>query len=227
MSQELGRVERPEAAQFRSERKVYLVPLLLGPARPPEEYTQLLERYWAGADEHVGRLEERLGGVKHIYAELTDRAGEDGLKIVDQISAGAAKFARARVERGATFEALEDAETLAETMDWERCLMMGLASRKVAEYASNAYRDASNRRYQMMARRLDETLKEGEAALAFLTEQHRLQFPESISVFYVAPPALDEVHRWLRNYREQVNAAPPEDAGDQGSDDEASTEGEG
>ncbi|MHB1007113.1 MAG: hypothetical protein ACYC3S_15955 [Chloroflexota bacterium] len=210
MSQELGKVERPEAAPFKLERKVYLVPLVLGPADPPADYKSLIARYWAGAGQHVARLEDRIGTVNHIYVELDDQAGEEGLKIAEQISAGAASVARGRVERGARFEALEDSETLAETMDWERCLLVGLASRKASEYVSEAYREASNRRYELMAKRLDATMGAGEAALAFLTEHHRLQFPENVRVFYVAPPALDEVHRWLRTYRERPQEHPPE-----------------
>ena len=210
MSQELGKVERPEADQFKPERKVYLVPLILGPVNPPADYKSLMARYWAGAGQHVARLEERIGTVSHIYMELNDQAGEAGLQIAEQISPGAANLARGRVERGAQFDALEDQETLAESMDWERCLMIGLASRKAAAYISEAYRDASNRRYEFMAKRLDTSLGEGEAGLAFLTEHHRLQFPENVRVIYVAPPALDEVHRWLRNYREQPQASAPE-----------------
>jgi hypothetical protein len=226
MSQELGRLERPEAAPFRSERKVYLVPLVFGPPRPPEDYVQLLDRYWAGAEQHVARLEERIGEVKHVYIELTDRQGEDGLKLAEQISPGAGKFARGRVERGAAFEALEDGETLAEAMDWERCLFVGLSSRKATEYVTQAHRDASNRRYQMMAKRLDETLKDGEAALAVLTEHHRLQFPDSVRVFYVAPPALDEIHRWLRNYRERPQPQAGEETADQDTGEQPGETGE-
>lgn len=224
MSQELGRLERPEAAQYQTERKVYLVPLIFGPQRPPEDFVKLVERYWAGAGQHVGRLEERIGEVKHVYVELTDRPGEEGLKLAEQLSPGAGKFARSRVERGATFEALEDSEALAEAMDWERCLFLGLTSRKASEYVANAYREASNRRYELMAKRLDETLKEGEAALAILTEHHRLQFPESVRVFYVAPPALDEIHRWLRDYRERAQTqAEAEGSGEPQAEDKGTT----
>ncbi len=208
MAQELGRLERPEAAPFRAERKIYLISLVFAPPNPPADYLEILKRYWSGADEHIGRLEARIGEVKHVYMELADRGGEEGLKLAEQISAGAAGIARSRTERGATFEALEDPETLAEAMDWERCLFVGLMSRKATDYVTQAYREASRRRYELMAKRIDETLKQGEAGLAFLGERHRVQFPESIRVFYVAPPALDEVHRWLRDYQQQ----PPQPA---------------
>ncbi len=217
MAQELGRLERPEAAPFRAERKIYLISLIFAPPNPPADYLEILQRYWSGADEHIGRLEARIGEVKHIYMELADRGGEEGLKLAEQISAGAASIARSRTERGAVFEALEDQETLAEAMDWERCLFVGLMSRKATDYVTQAYREASRRRYEIMAKRIDETLKEGEAGLAFLGERHRVQFPENIRVFYVAPPALDEVHRWLRDYQQQPPRPPkPEQPGPAG-----------
>ena len=31
-----------------------------------------------------------------------------------------------------------------------------------------------------------------------MRENHQVQFPPDVQVFYVAPPALDEIRRWLR-----------------------------
>jgi hypothetical protein len=35
--------------------------------------------------------------------------------------------------------------------------------------------------------------------LLFIREGHLVQFPPDIDVFSVAPPALDEIHRWARD----------------------------
>jgi hypothetical protein len=46
-------------------------------------------------------------------------------------------------------------------------------------------------------------------ALLFIREGHLVQFPQDIEVFMVAPPALDEIHRWARDRaakREQEQA---------------------
>jgi guanylate kinase len=32
-----------------------------------------------------------------------------------------------------------------------------------------------------------------------MRESHQLQFPTDIQIIYVAPPALDEINRWLRD----------------------------
>jgi hypothetical protein len=38
-------------------------------------------------------------------------------------------------------------------------------------------------------------------------EGHALHFPEDIQVFYIAPPALDEIRRWLRDQEAKPLAA--------------------
>ena len=60
-----------------------------------------------------------------------------------------------------------------------------------------------------MARKLDETLQSDEIGILFMRENHQVQFPSDIQVFYVAPPALDEIKRWLRE-REQQPTKPTE-----------------
>jgi len=65
--------------------------------------------------------------------------------------------------------------------------------------ASENYREASKKRYEHIASRIDETLKTNEVAILFIREGHLVQFPQDIEVFSVAPPVLDEIHRWLRD----------------------------
>ena len=49
-----------------------------------------------------------------------------------------------------------------------------------------------------MARQIDETLKSDEIGILLMREGHQVQFPVDIQVFYVAPPGLDEIKRWVR-----------------------------
>jgi hypothetical protein len=197
---ELGRVERPEAEPFRAERKLYLVPLVYSPKEPPADYVATLARYWGGVREHVRRLEERIGAVRRVYHESVPIGGPEGLKLVEQLNVRSHEIASQKVEAGAMLEALEDAELLAEVVDWQRCMMVGLSSAKVANQVWTAYREANKQRGEHLAKRIDETLGPGEAGLLFILEEHSLQFPQGIQVFYVAPPALDEVHRWIRDH---------------------------
>ncbi len=60
---------------------------------------------------------------------------------------------------------------------------------------SEFYVEASRKRYEHIARRIDEALKANEVGMLFIREGHRVQFPQDIEVFSVAPPALDEIRR--------------------------------
>jgi len=102
-------------------------------------------------------------------------------------------------QSGAVFEATEDKELADENMDWERFLFMGFISHKVAKIVSDFYVEASRKRYEHVAQRIDETLKANEVGILFIQEGHMVQFPQDIEVFSVAPPALDEIHRWQRD----------------------------
>ncbi len=78
---------------------------------------------------------------------------------------------------------------------------MGFISEKVAQMVSDFFTEATKKRYEHIAKRIDETFKEKEVALLFIREGHRIQFPPDIEVFSVFPPALDDIHRWLRDYK--------------------------
>ncbi len=85
--------------------------------------------------------------------------------------------------------------------------MAGLQNQKVFTQIYQSFTEASKKRNEYIIRQLDETLKADETGILFMREGHQLQFPPDIQVFYVAPPALDEINRWLRDHQ----AKPPED----------------
>ena len=116
---------------------------------------------------------------------------------------------RGECQSGAQLETAEDTALAEESMDWERHLLMGFVSQKVARMVSDFFTEASIKRYEHIANRIDETLKDNEAAILFIREGHGVQFPSDIEVFSVAPPALDEIHRWLRN-RQSVDKEDPD-----------------
>lgn len=197
MTTPLGEIQKPEAGQYRKGRKLYLVPLFLAPAEPPEEIQELLERYWTGSREHVARLEAALGPVNRIYHETVYLSGEEGAKQIEQVNPMGHRLVDARRQAGAELEATEERGLLEESSDWQLCLTVGLVSQKASSTVFEAYLEATNQRYVYIASRIDETLKEDESAILVIGDHHRVQFPSDIQVFYVAPPALDELRRWV------------------------------
>jgi guanylate kinase len=83
-------------------------------------------------------------------------------------------------------------------MDWSKCLAVGLQSQKAFTKVLESYTEAQKRRNDHIARQIDETLKDNESGILLMREGHQVQFPSDIQVFYIAPPSLDEIKRWLR-----------------------------
>lgn len=202
MAEELGKIEKLDIEQF-GLRKLYVVPLIFSGADAPPDYKEKLEKYWREVNEQIANQEAKVGKIKRIYHESIAVGGEEGLKIIAEINPLSHLIAKDKFDCGAVFEATEQAELADECMDWERCLLIGLFSRKALETVAGAYEKCSRERYEYIGRRIDETLQKGEVAMLFIREGHMVQFARDIEVFSVAPPSLDDIHRWLRDRTKQ------------------------
>ncbi|UCD08269.1 MAG: hypothetical protein JSU79_07895 [Dehalococcoidales bacterium] len=212
MTDELGQVEKPEAKQYEGKRKLYLVPLVYTYEGAPSDYAEKYELYWKQVQETIMNLESKMGTVDLVYHESVTISGDEGLEIMEKLSPLSCKITKERCQSGAKLEVIEDEELTEETMDWERHFMMGFISNKVAKTVSDLYAEASKKRYEHIANRINETLGEDNAAILFIRENHRVQFPSDIEVFSVAPPALDEINRWLRERPQQVQQEDEEES---------------
>ncbi|MCD6568132.1 MAG: hypothetical protein J7K94_05315 [Dehalococcoidia bacterium] len=199
MAEQLGKIEKPEAEPFKQGRKIYLVPLVYSGEGVPSEYKEKCASYWQQVEQQLANLETKIGKVKHVYHESIPSGNEEGMQAMEKSSPDSYRIARSRCENGAALETFEDRELLAETTDWERCILIGITSPKVADKVFQFYRESSQKRFAFMINRVSETLQESEAGLLFLREGSSLQFPDDIEVFSVSPPALDEIHRWIRD----------------------------
>jgi len=200
MAQELGRLARPSATQYQGRRKLLMVPLLYGPPADSKDGIAILQTYWDQMQTQVASLESALGGLNHIYHESLTLGGDDGLKQLEARDQRSHGFIQSKCAEGATLEATESADLLAETLDLQRCLMMPLASEKVSTQLQEWFANSNRERYEHIARQIDETLGPDQTGLLLISERHQVQFPQDIEVFYVSPPALDEFHRWLQNW---------------------------
>jgi hypothetical protein len=199
MAEQLGKIEKPEAEHFTGKRKLYLVPLIFSGEGAPPEYVEKFNLYWEQVSQHIANLELKIGKVNHVYHESITVAGEDGLKVIEKLNSSCCQIVRDKCQSGAVLEATEDKELSEESIDWERCLLMGFISQKVAKMVSEFYVEALRKRYECIAQRIDKTLKANEVGMLFIREGHMVQFPQDIEVFSVAPPVLDEIHRWQRD----------------------------
>ncbi len=214
MTTPLGKIQKPEADRYKKGRKLYLVPMFVAPPDATDEFQVKLEQYWSGAQEHIARMEAALGPVDRIYHETVFLSGEEGEKLVEQLDPKGYSLVRGRCEAGAQLEATEDRAMVDEIADWQRCLTMGLVSQKAASTVVQAYMDVTNQRYQYIASRIDETLKEDESAILVISDNHRVQCSGDIQVFYIAPPALNDIRRWINDRMVEVDRSG--DDGEQG-----------
>lgn len=211
---ELGRITRPAADNYRGKRKLLLAPLaqLPGPAEQlPADGVEVVGRYWEQVDTQVRAVQNALGSVTRVYHESLPEGGAAGLGYLEAMGPPSRPLVSGLVAAGAALESLESFELLAETMDWQRCLMMPLLSPAAAGRLQEWLADANRRRYQAMAEAIDATLGADETGLLLVNERHQIQFPGDVEVIYIAPPALDELRRWVQNWGERMAAG---DAGD-------------
>jgi len=207
MAEELGKIEKPMAQTVSGKRKLAVVPMTYYSESAPEEYSKLFTKYWEQVAEHIANLEAKIGSVNHVYHESIAITGKEALDIIEKLNPVCHRIIKQKSDAGATIEATEDRELVEEGMDWERCLIMGFISQKVAKTVSDFYMEVAKKRYGKIAKIIDKTLKKNEVGAIFIREGHMVQFPKDIEVFSISPPALDEMHRWQRDYM----AKPKED----------------
>ena len=198
MPEELGKIEKPSAEEFKKGRRLYFVPLIYCEKEPPAEYLERFNKYWNQVENQVSGLELKLGKIDKIYHELIPVGGEDGVKAIKDLNDKSYQIVEKRLAKGTQLEATEETELLTEFMDWSRCLVVGLQNEKVFTEVYQRYTKASKKRNEHIAKQIDETLKADEVGILFMREGHQIQFPSDIRVFYVVPPALDEIKRWFR-----------------------------
>jgi hypothetical protein len=221
MAEELGKIEKPQADTFKGSRKIYVVPLLFTGADAPPDFIEKIERYWLQVSESILAQEAKVGKINRLYHEAVSFGGEEGLKVLQNWNAGSYALVKQKIDDGAVLEATELSSLADECMDWERCLMMGFYSHKVAGTVTSNYREASQKRYKYISGVIAESLAAGEIGLLFMREGQPVQFPEDTDVFTVAPPVLDEIRRWLRerqehhHHDEDCGCGEGEDCGDQ------------
>ncbi|MBM3949514.1 MAG: hypothetical protein FJ312_09845 [SAR202 cluster bacterium] len=199
MTTPLSQMPKPDAGQYGQARKLLLVPTFYTAPEVPEELVALLARYWSEVRDHFASMERSLGQVRHVYHESVYADGDEGMGIVEMANPHGSGFITTLCRSTAKLEVAEDRETFYEGGDWQRAIAVGLMSEKVQRLAYEGYDDVLRRRYEHIGQAIDKTLQPGELGALFIVEHHRVQFPVDVQVFFVAPPSLNEIKRWIRD----------------------------
>ena len=133
---------------------------------------------------------------------------EEGVKEIERMNAGSYEVVNKIVKKGATLMAAESVELLGEFMDWNKCLSARISNQKVITKVYEFYNEALKNREEWIQKGIDLTLGEDEFGLLVMRENNKIQFPSNVEVFYVAPPSLDEIKRWVRDKKSSMPQAP-------------------
>lgn len=190
---------------FQDFRKLFCIPLIphLVGEQIQEDLRNNIDLFWRQVGRQIADL-ERSGKVSYIFLESVTKDGEAGLDMVKQISEQCYSLVKEKMGQGAKLIKIEDEEVLDEFVDWSICLSLIRRSKLVFNRILEFYNDVAERRWKEIAKRIDDTLEKGEAALSVMTEENRVQvqsnLPSDIQVFLVHPPALNDIQRWFRDY---------------------------
>jgi hypothetical protein len=89
MAQELGKIEKPSAEKYQAARKLFFVPLIFSPRDVQGELFEKIFKYWDQVESQLAALELKLGVVKRVYHELVPVGGDEGCKIIEELTAPA------------------------------------------------------------------------------------------------------------------------------------------
>jgi hypothetical protein len=109
----------------------------------------------------------KIGRVNRVYHESIFHPGEDGMKAMKRLNPSSYQTAKTQFDNGAMFETVEEEELFEEVMDWQRCLMLGFISDKVASKVSEFYVEAAKKRNEFIAKKISETLNEDKKTCCF------------------------------------------------------------
>jgi hypothetical protein len=198
MAKKLGKVKKPSVKKFEKGRKLFLLPLIFSPEEPEPEFTKLLDKYWQQAQEQIDNLEMSLARVSKVYHELISDSSKEGIKDMEEMDAGSKKIVKRCLDRGAKFYPVEEKSLLNEFIDWNRCLSIGLLSRRAFERVEQSYNEVQKKRQEQITKIISETLIGDEIGMLVLGDEQQVQLPSDIEIFHIAPPALDEIRQWMR-----------------------------
>ena len=205
MSEELGKISKPQADNVQLKRKLYLVQNIQNYFPDNSEFEVLLNEYWESISEQLDNLEKTAGSINKIYVEGIYQDYEIASKLLEENNKWCLNTISPRIKSGAEFGKIEDEGNYKELIVWTRIAQMGFVSENVKEITEKNYTEIINSRSKIIQDEIDK-LQNGEAAL-FLISSGSHKFPEDIEIFNVIPPSLDKMNRWITENQNTGNQA--------------------
>lgn len=200
----IGDVGRPDIREYANRKKVYFVRNLHLPKNAAERYKNIFNQYWDEVDEHLAKV-EAAGKVSKIFCESIYMTGEESMKVIHAMNIRLEQIIRKKIEAGGKLLPLEDKEIFGAYIDWSHCLSH-VRTHRVHETIHRLLKETVKERFDHIRAVFQENLADGEAALLIMREEDRelLNLPEDIELFYITPPAYDDLLKFFRDSKAET-----------------------
>ena len=195
MSEELGKISKPQAENVQLKKKLYLVQNIQNYFPGNKDFESLLKEYWDSISDQLDNLEKTAGNINFIYIEGMYQEYDVASKLLNDNNKWCLSTIESRVKSGSSYKKIEDENNYKQLIDWTRIAQLGFVSENAKEVTEENYKKIITERSTIIHDELNR-IKEGEAAL-FIISSGSHKFPEDMEIFNVIPPSLDKMNRWI------------------------------
>ena len=216
MSEEIGKISKPQADNVQLKRKLYLVQNIQNYFPGNKDFENLLLEYWNSISDQLDSLEKTAGTINYIYIEGMYQEYDEASKLLNENNKWCLNTIDSRIKSGSNYKKIEDENNYKELIDWTRIAQLGFVSENAKEVTEKNYTNIITERSKIIHDELN-GLNEGEAAL-FIISSGSHKFPDDMEIFNVIPPSLDKMNRWItenQNNLQQKNEKEVQNEGEQ------------
>tara|TARA_B100000579_G_scaffold72553_1_gene55537 strand:+ start:4156 stop:4836 length:681 start_codon:yes stop_codon:yes gene_type:complete len=219
MSEELGKISKPQAENVQLKRKLYLVQNIQNYFPDNNEFETLLSEYWESISDQLDNLEKTAGNITKVYIEGMYQDYDVASKLLEENNKWCFETISSRINSGSEYGKIEEENNYKELIDWTRIAQLGFISENVKEITEKNYTSIINARTKIIHDEINK-MKNGDAAL-FIISSGSHKFPEDLEVFNVIPPSLDKMNRWItenqKGIQQENDNQRDQEEGDQNS----------
>ena len=216
MSEEIGKISKPQADNVQLKRKLYLVQNIQNYFPGNKDFENSLLEYWNSISDQLDNLEKTAGTINYIYIEGMYQEYDVASKLLNENNKWCLNTIDSRIKSGSNYKKIEDENNYKELIDWTRIAQLGFVSENAKEVTEKNYTNIITERSKIIHDELN-GLNEGEAAL-FIISSGSHKFPDDMEIFNVIPPSLDKMNRWItenQNNLQQKNEKEVQNEGEQ------------
>ncbi len=214
---ELGKIEKPEASTFIAKRKLYVVPTL-----PFEELSlqfkldnAKVERFWGEVREKMEHFLSTYGNIGIIYIEGINEDETKGIEFFEKFGKDSNhyKLIKSLLDGGAKLRGIDKDEYIRRSKllfdEYSKSFLpeikeihQGFYGKDIdfdkwREYLVKRIQETQDEMSRLVSKVIGE-LPENTSGVLIITDGRPLEFPESIDVFQIRPPAFDDIERSIR-----------------------------